>query len=348
MYQAEDLTVYPFFQEIMVHTELPYVLDSLTGVVSRPYILRYIQRLIAGGVAFELAIVDLDNFKGINDRCGHRTGDVILAQVAADLKAYAGSDGLVGRFGGDEFLVITFKGNDYDRVHDFCEGMYSGGVFRRQTEADGVSLLLTATTGCAAFPKDAADYDGLFALIDKTLYRGKAKGRNCYIIYLRAKHEHLQITSLARNSLYETFRQMSSGFDAGKGAIPKLLGAFTPMRIYMRMTRLIYVDGSGDAVDVETGEHLARLSGLEALTAGGLCALSNLDRLRTDHQPLLDFFTGLNMGSALILRVGEAGKGFGQLIFCPEPRTMRIWQDEECAAGFILARMLEQYLAKAD
>lgn len=344
MYCAEDLAAYPLLRDVIQDSSLRFVLDSLTGVVSRPYILRYVQRLIDARVPHELAIIDLDNFKDINDRYGHSAGDIVLSRLGEDLRRCAGADGLVGRFGGDEFLLVTFQGNDYDRVHDFYEALYAGRVFRREIQAGEYAVTMTATTGCAAFPKDADDYDSLFSRVDKALYRGKSKGRNCYIIYLREKHERLQITSLARRSMYETFRQMAEGFSAGRDLREKLKAVYEPLRVSLRLSRLIYADAGGRAVDALTGESLGALPGLDGLTAGGVCVLNNLDPLLADYRPLFDFLTSISIGSALILRVGEAGSGLGQLIFCPEVHNMHIWQDDECAAAFILACMTGQYL----
>jgi GGDEF domain-containing protein len=72
---------------------------------------------------------------------------------------------------------------DYDGVHAFLDNVYGkGGVFRQIVSVLGKKIFSTATVGCAIYPKDADSYADLFALVDKTLYRGKSKGRNCFII----------------------------------------------------------------------------------------------------------------------------------------------------------------------
>ncbi|MBQ7305434.1 MAG: GGDEF domain-containing protein, partial [Clostridia bacterium] len=85
------------------------MVDSLTGLVSRKYMIGFIQHLIENGVPFTLALLDLDNFKFINDTYGHKIGDGVLAGLAGDLEKYLEDYGIAGRYGGDEFLIINFR-----------------------------------------------------------------------------------------------------------------------------------------------------------------------------------------------------------------------------------------------
>ena len=183
MYSAEYLARYPFFRELLETTPLSVMHDSLTGLIARPYILRFVHALIDDKTPFVMGMVDLDNFKSINDNYGHRTGDRMLSTVAEDLRVFVGEDGVVGRFGGDEFLFVYFGCTDYDGIHAFLDEMYlSGRVFRKDLKFGERTIFSTATVGCAVYPTDADSFDALFALSDKTLYRGKSKGRNCFII----------------------------------------------------------------------------------------------------------------------------------------------------------------------
>ena len=219
MYQEEQLKRYPFFRELLREAPLSAILDSLTGVVARPYMLRFIRSLIAEGTPFTMSIVDLDNFKSVNDNYGHRTGDAVLTGVCGDLRTYVGERGVVGRFGGDEFLFVWFGGTGYDEVHAFFSGMFRRQeVFRRECRYGDADLTMTGTCGIVRFPKDAPDFSTLFSLADKALYRGKTKGRNCFIIYLPEKHAHLNIPSLA---VGRTTERSSSG------AAPSLAVALT-------------------------------------------------------------------------------------------------------------------------
>ena len=177
MYKLEDLTKYEYFKDV----DIAYALDSLTGVIARGYILGFARHLVDNNVPFMMGIMDIDNFKMVNDNYGHKFGDECLKSIGTNLIKFVGNDGLVGRYGGDEFIILYFGNTDYQNVRDYIADMYNNGsIVRRRLKFGKVEFYVTATTGCASFPKDAQKYDDLFLTVDKALYRGKTKGRNCF------------------------------------------------------------------------------------------------------------------------------------------------------------------------
>lgn len=82
--------------------------DALTGALNRTWLMRIAERELGRGRAgrLSLLLLDLDHFKSVNDEQGHLAGDALLASVARALTAEIGQEGLLGRFGGDEFLVL--------------------------------------------------------------------------------------------------------------------------------------------------------------------------------------------------------------------------------------------------
>ena len=130
MYDAAYLSVYPFFEKAFRDRPLSAVLDSLTGVVSRACMIEFLHDLVDRKQVFTVGMIDVDNFKSYNDNYGHRIGDLVLQHVGRSLIEYMGNRGVVGRFGGDEFLVVAFIGNDYETVHSFYEHLFSP-PFRR-------------------------------------------------------------------------------------------------------------------------------------------------------------------------------------------------------------------------
>ena len=218
MYTYDDLKKYEYFKDI----NMTYALDSLTGVLSRTNILGFAKNLITNKVPFMMGILDIDNFKLVNDNYGHNIGDECLKSVASNLADYIGSDGLVGRFGGDEFIIIYFKDTEYDPVHVFIEDMYnSGTVIRRKITIGDVTFLVTGTIGCASFPKDSSTYEDLFLKVDKALYRGKTKGRNCFIIYVEAKHKNIEVHRKEESSLPNIFSRIDEIANNSKLSLDK-------------------------------------------------------------------------------------------------------------------------------
>ncbi len=344
MYHADDLNKYRYFRDDLRDLPIAAVVDSLTGLVSRTYILSFIRDLMEHGTPFTLAMIDLDNFKSINDNYGHAIGDRVLSQVAEDVVNYVGNRGLVGRYGGDEFLMVLFLGNDYDVIHEFYDQMYIQPVFRHTLQLDELKLFISGTIGSACFPKDAQIYETLFGLIDKTLYRGKSKGRNCYIIYVKAKHEHLEITKLARRSLYDALSLIFAAFDAGGTLLERLNRSFRPIREYLCLYHLLYLDASQHLTNVQTGEDLGIIEDVGACIPARLHVLSDLQEVQQNWPKLFSILGGFEQGSVMIHAIGEPGPGRECLLFCPEPRTLHIWQDEECATALILAQLTQRLL----
>lgn len=170
-----------------------YKTDTLTGLYDRNVIVEYADYLMKKNVPFCIALIDIDNFKNVNDTYGHEAGDRVIKLVADKLKEEIGNQGLVGRFGGDEFLFVVENIADYDAVWTFCRTLLK--------QIDGIPIpdlkgcFVTCTTGLSRFPIDGDSYKVLMEKTDKALYRGKQKGRSCFIIYLDDKHKNITLHS---------------------------------------------------------------------------------------------------------------------------------------------------------
>lgn len=159
--------------------------DSLTKVYTREVMIQKVKDVMKHNDQFVLMIIDIDNFKLFNDTYGHMFGDIVLVETAASIKKFLGNRGFIGRIGGDEFLVLAYVENNYDMIHNACRDIRH--AITNVSNHNIKQALITATVGCASFPYDAKDYETLFRKADKALYRGKRKGRNCFIIYDESK-----------------------------------------------------------------------------------------------------------------------------------------------------------------
>ncbi len=165
--------------------------DILTKVYNREVIFSFIDFLISKNIPFDLCILDVDNFKYVNDGHGHQTGDRALYEIAQRMCDILGDKGVVGRYGGDEFIMVAPNIVEYDDVWQLWHNMNE--CTKKLKSHDLNELSMTVTMGCARFPLDSTNIDGLFELADKALYRGKMKGRNCFIIYLKEKHANINL-----------------------------------------------------------------------------------------------------------------------------------------------------------
>lgn len=166
--------------------------DSLTGVLAKAEITNIAIQTIDVAKLKDtcIAIVDVDYFKKVNDYYGHMKGDEVLKEVAYIMEKEVGDRGLVGRIGGDEFFIIFYNVPDMEDTREQLRSI-KNMVMSRFDNDNEESPKITLSIGCASYPKDANNYNDLFALADFALYRAKEKGRNRYIIYNKDKHGSL-------------------------------------------------------------------------------------------------------------------------------------------------------------
>jgi len=344
MYTKEQLSKYPYFEEVFKSREISNVVDSLTGLVSRRYMIEFIQSLVENNVPFTLALLDLDNFKFINDTYGHKKGDGVLAGLSNDLERYLEDYGVAGRYGGDEILIVNFRDLIYDEIKDFFTGLYCDyNVLRKNIFLGDCEPFVTGTIGSAVFPKDAQDYVSLFGLIDKALYRGKTKGRNCYIIYVEEKHKDISIPELAGRGIYTIFRDLSCKFDSQPKLSGKLKAMLDILDDDMRISDLYYVGNDKHFRNVSAGDSLGVVNDLDKLIEDDIYATNEIKDMESKSCSMFELCRKREFETVLIIRIGIQDATFGYLV-CAEPRNLRIWQDDEYAIMFFVARMLAVYI----
>lgn len=177
--------------------------DYLTGVLTKGEITNLATTLIDIKKIpnITLAIIDIDYFKKVNDCYGHMMGDEVLKKIATVLRREVQNYGLVGRFGGDEFLVVFNDAYDMEAKREVLRSIKNTVASLNIMADNEEKVNITLSIGCAAYPKDADNYEDLFFLADFALYRAKEKGRNRYIIYDHEKHGTLEDIRNARLSV---------------------------------------------------------------------------------------------------------------------------------------------------
>ncbi len=161
--------------------------DQLTGLILKEDITNYGKRLVNDlKKKTAMAIVDIDNFKNVNDHFGHSMGDVVLKKCAAIIVEQIGDSGKAGRIGGDEFYVVFDNYADMEELKNALRGIKNNILQAYTDENDGFHV--STSIGVSMYPNDAEDFNTLFDLADHMLYRAKHKGKNRYIIYDREKH----------------------------------------------------------------------------------------------------------------------------------------------------------------
>jgi diguanylate cyclase (GGDEF)-like protein len=160
--------------------------DAKTGVASpshwRRVAGRAVTRVQHSGGSLGVMMVDLDHFKGINDRFGHLAGDEVLIAVADTLRLAVRPDDLVGRFGGEEFSVLL-TGATLAEATEAADRLHQRiSVLGGRTGSAGDVRSVTASIGVAVFGHHGVELDELIEAADTALYRAKAAGRNQIVV----------------------------------------------------------------------------------------------------------------------------------------------------------------------
>ena len=152
--------------------------DALTGLWNRVYTEAAVNKMIAQEAKGTLMMIDLDNFKAINDNYGHIEGDRVLKMFADTLRDFSGEEDILCRIGGDEFVVfykdLTSKSEIGSRAADIISDLCD------KLEQCKFETNSSVSIGIAQAPEDAAEFNRLYNCADKALYYVKQNGKNSY------------------------------------------------------------------------------------------------------------------------------------------------------------------------
>lgn len=148
-----------------------------------------------------LMIIDIDDFKGINDNLGHLYGDAVLSEIANDLINLFRASDIVGRIGGDEFIVFMKDVSEIRDIINKADELVK--AFERSFVGSGNNYKISLSVGIARFPQDGLDYMQLFRHADIALYSAKGKGKNRYTLYDKRIDKAQYITN-TRNTYENT------------------------------------------------------------------------------------------------------------------------------------------------
>jgi diguanylate cyclase (GGDEF)-like protein len=168
--------------------------DELTGLPNRVLTLDRLNQAIAVAhrrkLSSALLLIDLDNFKNVNDTIGHEAGDRLLREAARRLGECVREDDTLARMGGDEFVIILPGIDDTFTVRKVAERVVE--TFSQPFTLDGSDHFVTTSIGIALFPTDGSTAQDLLRNADLALYKAKEQGRNRYQFFLPEINERIQ------------------------------------------------------------------------------------------------------------------------------------------------------------
>ena len=175
--------------------------DGLTGLPNR---FRFLERLgayleVAEPGSIAVLFIDIDNFKVINDSLGHDAGDQVVRATSERLRAVVRDRDMLGRFGGDEFIVMLRDlSGSYDPL-DVAERLRT--EIARPLVIDGAELFVTASIGITVSDREGVTTGEMLRDADAAMYRAKARGRDCVEMYAPGSHDATVLTLRTTNEL---------------------------------------------------------------------------------------------------------------------------------------------------
>ena len=162
--------------------------DELTGLPNRSLIRDRLDQAILhaqrNSRCVAVAFVDLDSFKLVNDGLGHNAGDELLKVVGARMQGCLRADDTVGRFGGDEFVIVLADlGEDALAIVSVLDNIRE--AVTRPVQLEGQEVQVSCSMGVVMYPRDGQAPNTLMMNADAAMYRAKDMGKNCFLFYTR-------------------------------------------------------------------------------------------------------------------------------------------------------------------
>ncbi|MBR1797894.1 MAG: GGDEF domain-containing protein [Clostridiales bacterium] len=335
--------------------------DALTGVLSREFIIKQATERIDLRKAERtaLAIIDVDYFKHINDNYGHQRGDEVLKQVASLMQEEIGSAGLVGRIGGDEFMIMLYHVEDENELRAYLRSIKCVLAARQDK--------ITVSIGAAVFPDDASNYNDLFMVSDFCLYLAKEKGRNRYIIHTPEKHPLVEQIREMRVNGERNFIRGRDDLPLGEAVVqlqhlvlygdPPPIGALLSefaeranipiLSLWRSDTRELIAAGGADLKDIDAltsyfKDHAPEELWTDRYNEHGMCVVNRVDKTEEGCLEIRIPLIECRVGSYIYVPLKDANGASVALIFAVVNRNI-FWNQQHYMHYRLFADLITHY-----
>lgn len=182
--------------------------DSLTGLANRGYFSEIVEKSVkemADDEKYALVVLDLDDFKHVNDTSGHLTGDRLLCALAARLNGLVDERMTLSRFGGDEFVIFVRDVRDVDQINEMMSNLFDS--LRGTYLVDGNKIFVSLSAGVVIGTKSEFRLDDMQIKADLALYETKHNDKNSWTIFAEEMDDKYTRRQKLKTALREAIRE---------------------------------------------------------------------------------------------------------------------------------------------
>lgn len=340
--------------------DMEFIRDTAIPVLNKKSITDYAKHAMAvNGSKVCLVILDLDNFKTVNDTLGHMAGDEVLIRSAEIIKAALGERGILGRIGGDEMLIVFPQVESETELRNTLRTIRTNIEWEYKDKFQNVQV--TCSMGAAVYPDNGGSYDEIFSLADKMLYIAKSKGKNRYVIFVPEIHGAIL------NPDQKTTGDLLQKVQGDRcGTMQQLVEQFMIRRV-MTLEQMISSVGncfSLDEIVMVFGERLSNSSVniwnrsgyssgiydpaytapepsfMDSFDANNTLVIHALSSLESKTPTLYNKLKESGAESVFFYKFSETGKYSGYLIFSKSTRR-QMWSEEDKVLLALVGKIVE-------
>lgn len=281
-------------------------LDSLTGLLNKGTAEKRILDALNHRDQGFLLLIDLDDFKVINDQYGHLCGDAVLTDLSEELKKMFRKDDILARVGGDEFLAFLAdipKDEVEKRMENLLERLSGMEINNRKG-------MVSCSIGAACYPEDAMEFHTLYHMADQALYHRKSAGKGSYTFYTPETGQEQFIRGISRTAV-------NAVIESDRESVDKLLAQYSFSMLFNAIETQTAVDGIleivGRAYDV------SRVYIFEDVEDGNVCN-NTFEWCNTGIEPEINNLQGIRYGDD----IGDYRKNFDEngVFYCKDIRKL--------------------------
>ena len=347
MYTKDDLLSHDFFKDFILKNEISEALDEQTGIINKNTFKKLVNYEIANNKKFAMSYLEIDSFKSIIESYGDDIATKVINDISKNLSIFFHDKGLVARLDGEKFGIIIYDLIEYNDIHTtFQELMHNGKVLRKNVHCGIYSPYVTATAGVATYPNDASTFEEIEDKVLKTLYRGKIKGRNCFIIWVYEKHKDIVINPLYKETFDVKVKKLFQMFESkvlysvSGDDIPYV---FNYVRDDINVEYLLYIDKDFKVYDSTTTDVLGKIKNIDDKFTNDELIIDYKNDTKNVSEELYYIFDDLGIQSSYLLRM-ESNENFYGYFLLASKRVARIWDPKEKIMLFLLSKLYSRYL----